>query len=64
MKQEELISRDALLVDLHSMKRYAELKNEEITLNVLKEVIAVVERQKLAGVINPTQTVIYRGDRE
>lgn len=64
MKQEELISRDALLVDLHSMKRYAELKNEKAVADMLSAVIAVVERQKLAGVINPTQTVIYRGERE
>lgn len=64
MKQEELISRDALLVDLRSMKRYADLKNEEIAADILESVIAVVERQKLAGVINPTQTVIYRGERE
>ena len=64
MKQEELISRDALLVDLHSMKRYAELKSEMGASDTLGAVIAIVERQKLAGVINPTQTVIYRGERE
>ena len=64
MKQEELISRDALLVELDSMKRYSELKNEAITTHILEAVIAVVKRQKLAGVINPTQTVIYRGERE
>ena len=64
MKQEELISRDALLVDLHSMMRYAELKNEEVAADILGAVIAVVEHQKLAGVVNPTQTVLYTGERE
>lgn len=64
MRQEELISRDALLVDLHSMKRYAELKNEMGAADTLGAVIAIIERQKLAGVINPTQMVIYRGERE
>lgn len=63
-KQEELISREALLVDIRAALRFAELKGEALTTAVLKSVVAAIERQKTVAVVNPTQMIFYTGERE
>ena len=60
MKREELISREALLVDINAALRFAELKGEALTVAVLKGVVAAIERQKTMGVVNKTEYLIYR----
>ena len=64
MKQEELISREALLVSVRAALRFAELKGEALTTAVLKSVIASIEAQKTIAVVNPTQMIFYTGERE
>ena len=63
-KQEELISRESLLVDIRAALRFAELKGEALTTAVLKSVVTAIERQKTVAVVNPTQMIFYTGERE
>lgn len=63
-KQEELISREALLVEIKAAARFAELKGAVTSTVVLNRMIKLIEEQPVRGVVNPTQTILYTGERE
>ena len=62
--QEELISREALLVDITAEQRFAELKEDIQASLLLTKVIRIIKEQKMMGMVNPTQFIFYGGDRE
>ena len=61
---EELISRQQLEVDISAEKRYAELNQDDDAMLIYGKVLQIIRRQKALGYINPTECIIYGGDRE
>ena len=62
--QEALISREALLTDIESEMRFAELKGSAITTMTLLKVMDIINEQKVYGSVNPTEFIFYGADRE
>lgn len=61
---ESLISREEMIAEIGAEMRFAELKEDLDASAAYSKAIAIVEKAKIYGSVNPTQFIFYGSDRE